>query len=102
MPFFRHLFEASGCALKYGSRVLKDPLHYARDVVTVRHIIPKCGEAMWLAPLLHFGELLEIELLILDRAPVVFRVIHREARRECPVRANDEPIMTGSATPVLN
>ena len=81
--------------------LLKQPLHYAGGVVAVRHVVAQGREAVGLATLLHFGELFQIELLILDCAPIVFGVIHREARSEGAVGADDEPVLTGAATPVF-
>ena len=81
--------------------LLQEPLHYAGGVVAVRHVVAQGREAVGLATLLHFGELFQIELLILDCAPIVFGVIHREARSEGAVGADDEPVLTGAATPVF-
>ena len=100
-PDFWHLLETSGYTLESVACLLKEPLHYAGGVVAVRHIVAQGGEAVGLATLLHFGELLEIELLIFNGAPIVFGVVHREAGSEGAVRADDKPVLTGAATPVL-
>src|SRR5208283_882522 len=100
-PESAHLFKTSGYTLESVACLLEEPLHYAGGVVAVRHIVAEGGEAVRFATLLHFGELLEIELLLLDGAPIVFGVVHGEARRQRSIGANDQPILTGAATPVL-
>ena len=51
---------------------------------------------------LHLVELLDVELVVADHAPVVRRRVHREARRQRAVRANDQRVLTGAALPGWN
>ncbi len=56
---------------------------------------------MRLAALFHVAKLFEIELLVFDVAPIVIRVIHWETGREGTIRADNQPVLAGAATPVL-
>src|SRR6201998_4914763 len=82
--------------------VLEKPLHDTGSVVTIGDVVAKGRKAVWLTALFHFGELLEIELLVFDRAPVIGRVIHGEARGQGSVGADDEPVLTCPAAPMLS
>src|SRR5215471_7931647 len=98
---WRHLLKTSGYTLESVACLLKEPLHHSGSIVAVCDIVAKGGETVGLATLLHFGELPEIELLIFDCAPIIFGVVHREAGGQGAVRADDKPVLTGAATPVL-
>src|SRR5215475_6433555 len=82
--------------------LLPEPLHDAAHVITIRDVIAQGGEAMRFAALLHFPELLEIELVFLDGAPIVGGVVHRETRGQGAIGADDEPILATTAAPVFS
>src|SRR5215472_19311652 len=95
------LLKASCCSLETVARLFQEPLHHASDIVTIGHVVAERGEALRFAALLHLVELLNIELLVLDGAPIVGCVVHREARRECSVGSDDDPVLPGAAAPVF-
>src|ERR1700740_1303136 len=95
------LFKASGYALEAVQGLFPQPLHHAGRAVAVRDVVSQRRKAIRLATLFHLRELLDVELLVADGAPVVRRVVHRKARSECPIGSNDQPILSGAASPVL-
>ena len=48
---------------------------------------------------LHLIQLLHVKLVIANRAPVVRRRIHREARRQRAIGANDQRVLSGATLP---
>src|ERR1700722_13239955 len=97
----RSLFETTGDALEAVLRLLPQPLHHARDVVAIRDVIAESGKAVRLAAVFHFGKLLRVELLFADAAPIVFRVVHRETRRDRAIGADDQPVLSRAAAPMF-
>jgi hypothetical protein len=81
--------------------LLRQPLHHSRDVVAVRHVVAERREAVRFAALFHFGQLFQVKFLLFNGAPVEFCVVHREARSERAVGADDQPVLAGAAAPVL-
>ena len=55
---------------------------------------------MRLAALLHLFELLQIELLVFDGSPIVSGVVHGKTRRECSIRADNQPVLASTAAPM--
>src|SRR6266478_5430173 len=95
------LFKTSGYALEAVQGLFPQPLHHAGRAVAVRDVVSQRRKAIRLATLFHLRELLDVELLVADGAPVVRRVVHGKARSECPVGSNDQPVLPGAAAPVL-
>src|SRR6266852_3490637 len=95
------LLEAARDALKSVARLLQQPFHHASRIVAIRDVIAQRRKTIWLAALLHFGELAQVKFLILDCTPVVARVIHGEARSQRAVGADDQPVLAGAAAPML-
>ena len=81
--------------------LLQQPLHHSSHVVAVRHVVAERREAVWFAALFHFGQLFQVKFLVFNCAPIEFRVVHRKARRERAVGADDQPVLAGAAAPVL-
>src|SRR5260370_38887547 len=65
------LFKASGYPLEAVQGLLPQPLHHASRAVAVSDVVPQRRKAIRLAALFHIRELLDIELLIADGAPIV-------------------------------
>src|SRR6516225_11265656 len=84
------------------SSLLGEPFDNAGYVVTVGYVVTKRRETVGLASLLHLRKLFEVEFLVLHRAPIVFRVVHREARSNRTIRADNQPVLAGAATPVFS
>src|SRR6266852_918772 len=42
-----------------------------------------------------------VKLLVSDRSPIVFRVVHGEARRKRSICSDDQPVLSGAAAPVF-
>ena len=61
---------------------LHDPVQYAGRVITVTKNVVTGRQAMRRTLALHFVELLRVELVIADDAPIVRSGIHRETRRQ--------------------
>src|SRR5579884_4499271 len=61
--------------------LLQDPAYNVGVVVVVAQHVLARREAVRVAHLLHFIQLLEVELRLLDPAPVGLRRVHGEARR---------------------
>src|SRR5580704_3030573 len=95
------LLKASCCALEAVQGLFPKPLHHASRAVAVSDVVPQRRKAIRLAALFHIRELLDIELLISDGAPVVVCVVHGKARSDCPVGSNNQPVLSGAAPPVL-
>ena len=87
--------------LKPMYRLLEQPLNHARVVVAEADDVVQRREAVRLARLLHLVQRTGLELVVLDRAPVVMRAIHGEARRQRSIRANDQRVLPGAAVPIL-
>jgi len=81
--------EAAACAFETMARLFRGPGQHAHGVVAVTQNIVAGRQAMLGAVNLHLIELLDIKLVIANYAPVVSRGIHREARRQCAIGAND-------------
>lgn len=71
------------------TRLLENPLDYPRIVVTETEVVIQGGKTMGLTRLLHFVQLRNLELVILDDTPVVLGRIEWKARRQSPVSADD-------------
>src|SRR5258708_27985589 len=95
------LFKASGYTLEAVQGLLPQPLHHASRAVAVSDVVPQCRKTIRLAALFHIRELLDIELLIADAAPVVGCVVHAKPRSECPVGSNNQPVLSGATPPML-
>src|SRR5713101_5374587 len=95
------LFKASRDTLESIHSLLPQPLHHASRAVAVSDVVPQRRKAIRLTALFHFRELFDVELLIGDGAPVVRRVVHWKARSESPVGADDQPVLSGAASPVF-
>src|SRR5713101_2407908 len=95
------LFKASRDTLESIHSLLPQPLHHASRAVAVSDVVPQRRKAIRLAALFHIRELLDIELLIADGAPVVGCVVHGKARSECPVGSNNQPVLSGATPPML-
>src|SRR6267143_4423743 len=93
------LFDSSLRGGETRFRVSQDPPDHASVVVHVADDVIQRGEAMQFALLLHFAELMFIELRLSDDAPVVSRGVHGEARRERTVRPDDQRVAAGAAAP---
>src|SRR5260370_9538720 len=93
------LFKASGYTLEAVQGLLPQPLHHASRAVAVSDVVPQRRKAIRLAALFHIRELLDIELLIADGAPIVVCVVHAKARSQCPVGSTNKPILPCSAPP---
>src|ERR1700730_5817254 len=95
------LFKASGYTLEAVQGLLPQPLHHASRAVAVSDVVPQRRKAIRLEALFHIRELLDIELLIADGAPVVVCVVHLSFASESPVGSNKQPVLSGAAPPVL-
>lgn len=56
---------------------------------------------MRFATLLHFVELLQVEFLIFNGAPIIFGVVHGKAWSQCPIGADNQPVLAAAAAPVF-
>lgn len=63
-------------------RGLHDPVQYAGRVVTVAKDVVTGRQAVRRTLALHFVELLRVEFVIADDAPIVCSGVHRETRRQ--------------------
>src|SRR5258708_24801230 len=95
------LFKAPSDTLEAVHGLLPQPLHHAGRAVAVSDVVPQRRKATRLAALFHFRELFDIELLIADGAPVVRRVVQGKTRSESSVGTDDQPVLSGAASPVL-
>src|ERR1700676_1775906 len=91
--------EAPGHALEPARALLQHPLHDAAVVVAVSQIVIQRRKAVCLAILFHLVQLRHLELVLFNRAPVIRRRIHREARRKRAIHANDDRVLAGAAVP---
>src|SRR2546421_7211520 len=83
-------------------RLARDPLQHALGVVAVGEDVVAGRKTVLRALLLHLVELLNVELRVLNRAPVVRRRVHREAGRERAVGAYDERVLARTTLPRRN
>ena len=83
------VLETAACSLESMAGLFRGPGQHAHGVVAVTQNIVAGRQAMLGAVNLHLIELLDIKLVIANYAPVVSRGIHREARRQCAIGAND-------------
>src|SRR5437763_3159301 len=97
--FWFSLLNRVGRSLETMHCLLQGPLQHALGVVAVSENVIAGRQTMRRALFLHLVQLGVIELWILNRAPVVRRRVHREARRQSPVRANDQRVLSGAAFP---
>ncbi len=81
--------------------MFEQPLDHTLVVVAERQDVIQRGEAGLLTFLLHVLELLPLELVVLDGAPVVAGVVHRETGRERAVNPYDQRVHAGTASPVM-
>src|SRR5260370_35978684 len=95
------LLEAAGHALEAMHRLLPEPLHDASSAIAVGDVIAERGKTLRFAALLHVRQLLNVKLLVSDRSPIVFRVVHEEARRKRSICSDDQPVLSGAAAPVF-
>src|SRR5580704_10931202 len=100
LDFTDGLFKTSGYALETIQRLLPQPLHHAGRAVAVRDVVSQRRKTIRLAALFHFRQLLDVELLIADCSPVVRSVVHRKARSKGSVSADNQPVLSGAASPV--
>ena len=80
----------------------EDPPDHTAVVIHVADDVVQSGETVQLTFLLHFGELVLVELRFSNNAPVVSRGVHREAWRQRSVRPDDQRVPAGAATPRLD
>src|SRR5260370_31253329 len=97
----KELFKTSRHALESVHRLFPEPIHDTSCAVTVGNVVAERRKTVRLAALLHFGQLFEVELLIFNRAPIIFRVVHGEARCKGSIGADDQPVLAGTAAPVF-
>src|ERR1700720_1272327 len=101
LDFSDGLFKTSGYSLETIQRLLPQPSHHAGRAVAVRDVVAQRRKTIRFAPFFHFRKLLDVELLIADRPPVVRGVVHRKAGSKGSVSADDQPVLSGAASPVL-
>src|SRR5690242_11410333 len=101
LDFSDGLFKTSGYALETIHCLLPQPLHHAGRAVAVRDVVAQRRKTIRLAAFFHFRELLDVELLIGDRAPIVRRVVHGKAWSKSSVGPDDQPVLSGAASPVF-
>src|SRR5579885_1269467 len=97
----KHSLKAAGHALEPMTGLLEQPLHDPGDVIAVSHVVAQSREAVGLAALFHLRKLFEIKFVILNGAPIVSCVVHGKTRRECSIRADDQPILPPAAAPMF-
>src|SRR5882762_10289712 len=76
----RDVLEASRCSFEPVHCLLQRPLDYAGVVIAIAKDVVACRETVLRALDLHLIELLNVELVVFDRSPVVRRGIHWETR----------------------
>src|SRR5271168_5026227 len=89
----------SGHSLKSMCELLEEILDDPLIVVAPAQNVVKRGKAVGLAGFFLVVQLLGLELMIADHAPVIARRIHREARGKSSVDADDHRILSGAAVP---
>src|ERR1700680_2996104 len=82
-----------------GDRQVPQELDDARVVIAISQVVVERGEAVALAGGFHVREPLADEIRFIDVAPVVGRRIHREARRDGAVGADDDVVLACAAVP---
>src|SRR5581483_4007427 len=95
------VFETSSATLQLiGNHLLPNPLDDARVVIAIAEVVVEGREAMSLACGLHLLQLLLIKFWIVDVSPIETRGIHRKARRDRAVGANDYIVLSCPAIPI--
>src|SRR6266478_7136060 len=95
----RVVLEAARCSFKPVHRLLQRPLDYPGVVIAITKDVVACRETMLRAFDLHLIQLLNVELVVFDRSPVVRRGIHWEARCKSSVGPDNQRILPGAAIP---
>src|SRR5579863_1778684 len=76
------------------------PSDHARIVVAVAQIVVERGEAVSLTGVFHLLELPLVELRVVDISPIEGRWVHREARSNRAVSADNHVVLPGAAIPI--
>ena len=85
-----HCLHLTGNSLETVSQLFEEVLNHALVVVAPAEDVIQRREAMRLAALLLMIELLCIKLVAAGYAPVIARRVHRKARRQSPIDADDQ------------
>lgn len=96
------VFEAARAIASQTVRdqIRPDPLYDPCIVVAVRKIVVQRRETVALASLLHGAQLLLVELGFINVSPIKAGGIHREARRNRAVGADNHVVLSRAAVPL--
>src|SRR5579875_2544248 len=93
------LIETPREPLESARRLLQHPSNRSPIVIAITQVVIQRGKAVRLAGLLHFVELLHLELVISDGSPIICSRVHRKTRRERPIDTDDHVVLPGAAIP---
>src|SRR5579883_3101822 len=94
------ILEAACAALHaVGDEIGPDELDDARVVVAIRKVVVQGRKAVPLARLFHGRELLRVETVAFDVAPIIRRGVHRKARSDGSIRAHNHVVLSRPAVP---
>src|SRR6516165_7828768 len=107
-PFMAYLgplqsiLETAGHALKSPQGLFERPLDGPARLVAIRQIVVDPGKAVRLTALFHRIQLPRLKPVLADDPPGVGRGIHREARRQRSIGADNHGVLSGPPVPRLH